>query len=99
MFGIVLHKEDGTGKEDGFTLIEIMLVIVIIAMLAAIAVPRLTASAETARQKADITTGHELKAALDRYQVENGEYPKFDEMTAKNGEITCSKFIPQYIKN
>lgn len=86
-------------NEAGFTLIEVMLVVVIIAVLAAIAIPRLTSSAETARRNADITTGHEVKSALDRYQVENGEYPKLTEMTGNNGEITCSEFIPKYIKN
>lgn len=85
-------------NNQGFTLLEIMLVIVIIAMLAAVAMPRLAASAETAREKADITTAREVKSALDRYQVENGTYPLPGELRAVNGEVTGSLFIPVYIK-
>lgn len=86
------------GKKDkGFTLLEIMLVIIIISMLAAIAIPRLSNSSETAREKADITTGREVKAALDRYQIEHGLYPKLGELTATNGKISGSGFIPDYI--
>lgn len=84
-------------KNCGFTLMEVMLVVIIIAMLAAVAVPRLTTSAELARQKADITTGREVKVALDRYYVEKGVYPKIGELTAVNGKITGEEFIPQYI--
>jgi len=84
-------------SDNGFTLLEMMLVIIIISMLAAIAIPRLSNSSETAREKADITTGREVKAALDRYQIEHGVYPKLGELTALNGRITGSGFIPEYI--
>ncbi|KUO58798.1 MAG: N-terminal cleavage protein [Gracilibacter sp. BRH_c7a] len=82
----------------GFTLIEVMLVVVILSVLAAIAVPRLAASADVAREKADITTGREVKAALDRYQIEKGTYPEIEEISPSNGEITGEGFIPDYIK-
>lgn len=85
-------------RQRGFTLLEIMLVIIIIAILAMIAVPRFASSAETARQKADIITGREAKSALDRYQIEMGDYPKISELKANNGEITGTDFIPVYIK-
>jgi general secretion pathway protein G len=85
-------------KDSGFTLLEIMLVVVIIAMLAAIAVPRLAVSADTAREKADITTGREVKSALDRYQVDNGIYPKKGELQETGGSISGSLLIPAYIR-
>lgn len=82
---------------DGFTLLEVMLVVVILTMLAAVAVPRLYASSETAREKADIITGRELKSALDRYQIENGVYPCWGELQAEEGKVTGQGFIPEYI--
>ena len=84
-------------NDNGFTLLEIMLVIIIISILAAIAIPRLSNSSEIAREKADITTGREVKAALDRYQIEHGLYPKLGELTAENGKVTGPGFIPEYI--
>jgi len=82
-------------QDKGFTLIEVLAVIIIIAGLAAIAIPKLVSSTANARQKADVATAHQVKAALDRYQVENGIYPK--NLTAKDGEVTASGFIPKYI--
>jgi general secretion pathway protein G len=46
---------------------------------------------------ADIATAHQVKAALDRYQAENGEYPLGAEMSAADGKVTADKLIPQYI--
>ncbi|WP_206812736.1 type II secretion system protein [Paradesulfitobacterium ferrireducens] len=84
---------------QGFTLVEVMAVVVILAVLAAVAIPKLTSAGETARVNADIATGHQVKLALDRYQVENGVYPTIDEMddSVSNGEIVNPNFIPLYI--
>lgn len=82
-------------RDKGFTLIEVLAVIIIIAGLAAIAIPKLVSSTANARQKADVATAHQVKAALDRYQVENGTYPK--DLTAADGKVTAPGFIPNYI--
>ncbi len=60
----------------GFTLIELMLVVVIIAALAAMVVPRLAGRSEQAMigvAKADIKSN--LSLALRLYEVDNGHYP------------------------
>ena len=64
----------------GFTLIELMLVVVIIAALAAMVVPRLTGRSEEARvaaAKADIKGN--LSLALRLYEVDNGRYPSTEQ--------------------
>ena len=61
----------------GFTLVEMLLVVTIIGILAALVIPRIAGTSETAREKAayaDIKGG--IKTAIDRYEVENGTYPK-----------------------
>ncbi len=61
---------------DGFTLIEIMLVVIIILVLAAMIVPNFAGRSEQARfaaARADIEAN--LATALDLYELDNGRYP------------------------
>ncbi|HWY29340.1 MAG TPA: type II secretion system major pseudopilin GspG [Candidatus Acidoferrum sp.] len=65
-----------TGSQ-GFTLTEIMLVVVIIGILAALVIPKIAGSSERARvtaAQADIKGG--IKSAIGQYEVDNGFYPK-----------------------
>jgi general secretion pathway protein G len=59
----------------GFTLIELMVVIVIIGVLAAIIVPNVLDRAEQAKVTAASTDVHNLKQALKFYKLDNGNYP------------------------
>ena len=63
-------------KKTPFTLIEIMIVVVIIAALASMVVPRLGGRSNEARQtiaKADIKSN--IGMALKLYELDNGSYP------------------------
>src|SRR5205085_10775229 len=63
-------------RENAFTLIEIMLVVIILAALAAMVVPRLTGRSEKAKiavAKADIES--HLATALKLYELDNGNFP------------------------
>ena len=60
----------------GFTLIEILLVLLIISILAALTVPNFVGQGEKARRsaaKAEIEAN--LGTALDMYELDNGRYP------------------------
>lgn len=64
---------------SGFTLIEVMVVVVILGILAAIIVPKIMSRPEQARivkVKQDISA---IQSALDLYKLDNGMYPTTDQ--------------------
>jgi len=65
-----------------FTLIELLLVMVIIAILAGIVVPRFAGQGEKARQKAALQDLSNIKTAMATFEVENGRFPSTDEGVA-----------------
>ncbi len=64
-----------TSKRKGVTLIELLIVVLILAALSAIAVPRISQSATNAKAKACLTNIDILNSAIELYNAENGAYP------------------------
>ncbi|MCP4652265.1 MAG: prepilin-type N-terminal cleavage/methylation domain-containing protein [Candidatus Omnitrophica bacterium] len=62
-------------ERKGFTLIEILFVIVVIAILAAIIVPRLTTTQTTAKQNACDANVANINTQLERYYFDTGSWP------------------------
>ena len=60
----------------GFTLVEMLLVLVILATLAAIVYPKVMGRSEQARVTAAQTQIGNFKTALDAFEVDTGYYPK-----------------------
>lgn len=61
---------------SAFTLVEMLLVLVILATLAAIVYPKLAGRSEQARTTAAATQISSFSTALDAFEVDNGYYPK-----------------------
>lgn len=73
------HSLTKTKKQQGFTLIELMVVVVILAILAAVAVPQFMDRPDEARvvkAKQDIAS---LSSALQLYKLDNYRYPTTDQ--------------------
>lgn len=62
-------------KRDGFTLIEIMVVVVIIGILAALVVPNLMGRVDEARAVAAKQDVMSIRQALKLYKLDNGIFP------------------------
>jgi len=61
--------------KSAFTLIELLLVMVIIAILAAIVVPKFTGRIEDSRIKAAKADISNLKTTLGLFEIDNGRFP------------------------
>ena len=60
-----------TGKSSGFTLVEIMIVVAIIGLLAAIAIPNFVKARGTAQKNACIRNLREIDGAKEQWALEN----------------------------
>ncbi len=63
----------------GFTLIEILIVVVILGILGAVIVPNLMSRPDQARITAAQTDLRQLAAALDVYRLDNFQYPSTEQ--------------------
>ena len=61
-----------TRSTKGFTLVEIMIVVVIIGLLAAMAIPAFQKVRQSSQDKAVLNNARQLSAAADQYFLENG---------------------------
>jgi len=61
--------------QQGFTLVELLIVVIILAILAAIIVPQFTAATDDATQSAYDTNIANIRAAVDLYRQQHNAYP------------------------
>ncbi|MDF2153993.1 type II secretion system major pseudopilin GspG [Vibrio sp. CAU 1672] len=68
-----------SSKQRGFTLLEVMVVVVILGILASFVVPNLLGNKEKADQQKAVTDIVALENALDMYKLDNSVYPTTDQ--------------------
>ncbi len=63
----------------GFTLVEILVVVVILGLLATLVAPRVIGRGEEAKRTSTLVQIREIEQALDLYKLDNGFYPVTDQ--------------------
>lgn len=96
-------RKNRNRRRGGFTLLEILIVVGIIAILAAFVVPSLMGSGEKAKiqlAKALVADNGTIAGALDRFRLDMGTYPEeLAELTEKPDDDDEDKWAGPYIKN
>ncbi len=89
-----MQKENFSSGRAGFTLVELLIVVIILAILAAIVVPQFAQSTDDAKDAALDSTLANIRDVLDLYFAQHGEYPA-GMPDGKNGAGTEASFISQ----
>jgi general secretion pathway protein G len=66
-------------NQKGFTLIEIMVVVIILGLLAGIVLPKILGREEEAKVSAAKVQMKSIESALDAFKLDNGFYPTTDQ--------------------
>lgn len=83
-------------NKKGFTLVEIMIVVVIIGLLAAMAIPAFQKVRESSRESALINDARQLGAAVQQYLLESGNTNVTVDYTSADG--TIGEPLDQYLR-
>ena len=79
---MISGNKDGVGsRRRGFTLLELLVVMVIIGLLAAFVAPRYFGQLGKSEVKAAMAQVNLLQKALDHYRLDTGHYPNTDHPT------------------
>jgi general secretion pathway protein G len=73
------HLKPRAGRQSGFTLIEIIIVVIIMSMIAALVVPRLFKKVEKSKQQITKTQIIMIENAVKMFKLDTGRYPSSDE--------------------
>ncbi len=93
---MVAHRTHirSSNRRGAFTLVELVMVVTIIGIIAAIAVPRLSSASANASAHALEATLATVRKAIDCYYAEHGSFPGYD---PSNGSPDGDSFVDQLV--
>lgn len=87
-----------TRRPSGFTLIELLIVVAIIGIIAAVAMPNLLNAIDRARQKRTMADLRSVGTAIEEYQIDNSFYPVETAETDLPTSAIVALVSPVYIR-
>src|SRR5204863_6479428 len=83
-------------KDSGFTLIELLIVVAIIGIIAAIAIPNLLNAIDRSKQKRTMADMRSIGTSCEEYSIDNNFYP----VQTTQGDVSTitASLTPTYIK-
>ena len=80
-------------NSKGFSLIELMITLVVIAIIVAIAIPNLIGAIDRGRQKRTLANLRSIGTAVEAFAVDNSQYPVSSDMAT-----LWVKIVPNYLR-
>nr|WP_213804940.1 prepilin-type N-terminal cleavage/methylation domain-containing protein [Granulicella sp. dw_53] len=89
-----IRRTEASGGESGFTLLELMIVMVVIGLLAAIAIPSYTNNVRNAKEAVLKEDLHTLRGAIDAYTVDKQKAPQTLDDLVQSGYLKVMPVDP-----
>jgi len=90
----VLQRLSHRKRDGGFTLVELMVVMLIIAVLAAVAIPSFVAAIRTAREAALKEDLHVMRTAIQSYTMDKNKAPQSLDDLVQSGYLKAIPIDP-----
>lgn len=77
----LVQDRKGAALRRGFTLVELVIVVLVLGILAAVAAPKMMGTAGSAKSNGTRQSLAVLRSAIEVYKAENGSYPALADLT------------------
>ncbi|MEM1026610.1 MAG: type II secretion system major pseudopilin GspG [Planctomycetota bacterium] len=98
-FDFISHSRNHRANIRAFTLIEVMVVVIVIGILAALIAPRFLGRAEQAKRGVAERNIGQIESAINMFQLDYGRYPEaLNELVEQPGDVPDDQWMTPDLK-